>query len=231
MPALLHVVDSRSAFSLEHGAAHGDVAELPAFACCAQEKTASAHVAAADKIFRKQQSIAEAFEQDVPIFGRCDATEKNGGAVCGQLAGENGGVAAQWLQVARIGAVDINRAEGAKFICGKFQLGIEQTPVGGDHPDNLFSIMWCEPQCIGKFAAEIEPTGESENLPKREALAMELVREREGSRRVEAHAGAGAGDLCRRDQEDALHRTFDRRDGRRFWAVNGGYFPRVEPVG
>jgi hypothetical protein len=63
---------------LEDGPFDHLIAQRPSFAGRVQHQRTSAHVPSADKIGRKDRSLAQDLEKQIPILAGCDTTQQNG---------------------------------------------------------------------------------------------------------------------------------------------------------
>ena len=77
----------------------------------AEHQAAAAHVAAADEIGGKQQSLPEDALQHVDVLGRSDAAEEHDRAVRPDVLGDGAGADFERAPVLRVGGVDVDAGE------------------------------------------------------------------------------------------------------------------------
>ena len=108
-------LELRWALSFSHGASDRDVAELAAVDGAAEEQSAAAHVAAPDEIGGETETLPKMLEQNIDVFRRSDAAEKNDLGGVRQFFREQLDVALQRGAITRIVFVNIDFGEFAQI--------------------------------------------------------------------------------------------------------------------
>lgn len=199
-----HCFDARGTAAAADGSGDGSVGQFVRVGDASQHQAAPAHVAASDKVWGKEEPLAENRQEDVDVLGGGDAAEEHYFARCtGQLLGGFGERPYEFRFVYIDGDGGEFMHEGG--VDGR--VGGEEAAGGSDDECAGYGGGRSrEFSRVGEFAAKIETAAEGEDGAEGGVAALQLAGEFELGGGTKQQGGPAAPGVGRGKEKDAFHR-------------------------
>jgi hypothetical protein len=188
------------------GPAAADIRELGAGARAAEQQPPAAHVAAADEVGGKSQTLAQHGQERIDVLAGGDAAEQDDLARGSEPPGELSYVAVERPAIARIVALDVDGREALQPRQIDGLVGRPQTVGRRDDEDARVAVRWIRERArVRQLAAEVETAQKREDLAERRARGPNALGQLERRAVAQDHARPQPPAVGRREQKDPAH--------------------------